>query len=435
MSGPFQNRNFRRLFAGRVVTNVGDSLYFVAATWLVYDLTGDPFYSGLAGFVTLAPSAFQFLFGPLVDEWSIRRILFGTQFVQAFVVLLVPVAATMDLLTAEFVLVVMPALATLNQLVYPAQTAALPRILDDDDLVAANSAFSVAYQGVDMVANALGGVVVALVGAISVFVLDAVTFAVAATLFATVAVPAAGASEDAADGGPEDGAGTAMADGGEPDEDSPGYRERLRAGAGFVRGTFLVWLILGAAVVNFAGGMAIAAMPAYADRLAVPGWLGFLGDAGGYGLLMAAVGGGNFLGAIAASKFDHWPMGRVMVGGFGLSAVAWTGAILADWLPVTVLLVVLATFPSGIVNVQLAAAVQSAVPDDLVGRVSSLLGSAASVAIPVGSLVGGALASGVGPRGAMLFNGVAFFALAAYTLAVPSLRSLDAAAEVELTAG
>jgi MFS family permease len=102
---------------------------------------------------------------------------------------------------------------------------------------------------------------------------------------------------------------------------------------------------------------------------------------------------------------------------------------------VTVLLVVLATFPSGIVNVQLAAAVQSAVPDDLVGRVSSLLGSAASVAIPVGSLVGGALASGVGPRGAMLFNGVAFFALAAYTLAVPSLRSLDAAAEVELTAG
>jgi hypothetical protein len=68
MQGPFGHRGFRRLFAGRVVTNVGDSLYFVAAMWLVYRLTGDPVYSGIAGFLTLAPAALQFLVGPLVDR-------------------------------------------------------------------------------------------------------------------------------------------------------------------------------------------------------------------------------------------------------------------------------------------------------------------------------------------------------------------------------
>ena len=59
---------FRRIF-----TNIGDSLYYVAAMWLVYKLSGNPFYSGLAGFLTLLPSALQFLTGPFVDRWSIKH--------------------------------------------------------------------------------------------------------------------------------------------------------------------------------------------------------------------------------------------------------------------------------------------------------------------------------------------------------------------------
>ncbi|MZE66935.1 MFS transporter, partial [Bacillus anthracis] len=44
-----KNRNFLLLFLGRIFTNIGDSLYYVAAMWLVYKLSGNPFYSGLAG--------------------------------------------------------------------------------------------------------------------------------------------------------------------------------------------------------------------------------------------------------------------------------------------------------------------------------------------------------------------------------------------------
>ena len=114
MRGPFENRTFRRLFAGRVITNVGDSLYFIGAMWLVYSLTGDPFYTGLAGFLTMAPGAFQFLAGPLVDRWSIRRTLVGTQVVQALVVATIPIAHVLGALTVWHVLVVMPLLSALN---------------------------------------------------------------------------------------------------------------------------------------------------------------------------------------------------------------------------------------------------------------------------------------------------------------------------------
>lgn len=456
MRGPFENTAFRRLFAGRVVTNVGDSLYFIAAMWLVYSLTGDPLYTGIAGFLTLAPQAFQFLAGPLVDRWSIRRTLVGTQLIQALVVSAIPIAHAFGALRVEVVLIVMPALAALNQLVYPAQTAALPRLLDDEELVAANSAFSIAYQGLDMVANGIGGILIGIFGAVTLFAIDAVTFAVAATVFFTVSVPAAGESDPAAEPG---GSEPVVADGGERSSDggNPGagdnpdqeraesderpdpagtndesYRTRLLAGMEMLRGSFLLWLILGALIVNFTSGMVLAAIPVYADGLAVPAAVSAIGSAGAYGVLMAAFAGGNFLGAIAANVVADYPFGGTLIVGSAVSGVLWTGAILVSWLPVTVPLVVLALVPVGIINVQLSAVVQSAPPQEYVGRVSSILGSASTAMIPFGSLLGGAVASAFGPQAAMLALGAGSVVLALYVAVHPTLRGLGAPDEISI---
>ena len=51
--------------------------------WLVYVLTGSSFYTGLAGFLVQAPTSVQFLFGPLIHRWKLRRVFVGTQLVQA----------------------------------------------------------------------------------------------------------------------------------------------------------------------------------------------------------------------------------------------------------------------------------------------------------------------------------------------------------------
>jgi MFS family permease len=447
MQGPFGHRGFRRLFAGRVVTNVGDSLYFVAAMWLVYRLTGDPVYSGIAGFLTLAPAALQFLVGPLVDRWPLRETLVATQVVQAVFVLVVPAAAFVGLLSVWVILVVMPLLSLFNQVVYPAQSAALPRLLEDDDLVAANSVFSVAYQGVDVVANALGGVLIAVVGGITLFAVDAVTFVAAASLFGTVRIPAADSSatesatsvsdEDAPNRDPVDPAGSARSrsEHGTATDDGQihdGYIKRLRSGARVVRRSFLAPLIVGGAVANFTVGGALAAMPAYADAIGGASSVIGLGEAGTYGILMAALAAGSFLGAVAAGTVADRPLGHLLVGGFVLSGGLWALAVGIDWLPATAVLLVGTFIPAGVVNVQLAATVQAAVPDDLVGRVSSLLGSATAVAVPLGSLAGGIVAGEFGPRAAMYLGAAGVAAFALYVLGQPSLRGLPAATEIAL---
>lgn len=426
MRSLLRNGNFARLFAGRLVTNAGDSVYFVAAMWLVYDLTDDPLYSGIAGFLTMGPAALQFLFGPLVDRWDLRRVLVGTQAAQGVLVLVIPLAAALDALSVWLVLAVMPTLSLLNQFVYPAQAAALPRILDDDELVRANSAFALAYQGADAVFNAVGGVLVALVGAVSLFLADAVTFAVSAALFATLSVPSA--ADGASDGGvaATDDGDVAVADGGEgPTGDESAYLADLREGVAVLRGSVLALTVVGAAFVNVAAGAAFATLPAYADTV---------GGAGAYGVLTAAFAAGNFTGALAASALEDYPFGRVSVACFAVSGVFWSSAVVVGPFPVTVALFALAFVPVGAVNVLLASLVQSAVPEGVVGRVSSVLGSASQVATPVGALAGGALAGVLGPAPVVGSGGAFMLVLAAYWVVVPSLRRMPAVDAVSIDA-
>lgn len=440
MRGPFRNRTFRRLFAGRVITNVGDSFYFVGAMWLVYSLTNDPVYTGIAGFVTMAPQVFQFLAGPLVDRWSIRRTLVGTQLIQAVVVSLIPIAHAFGFLTVELVLVVMPVLSALNQLVYPAQITALPRILGDEELVAANSAFSVAYQGFDIVANGLGGALIGLFGAVSLFAFDTVTFGIAAIVFATVSIPSANTLTDtdhSSDASTRpltsdahrvaDGDESLVADGNPREtENSDSYVVRLREGVAVLRGTFLVPLLAGAVVANFSVGMMLAATPAYANSLGVPGVLSQIGAAGAYGILMAAIATGGFVGAIATNLVADRRLGRSMIVGYTLAGALWGGALLANWLPLTALLFALANIPLGVLSVQVAAVVQSALPAEMVGRGSSIHGSASASMVPIGSLAGGVVAGWLSPQVAMAALGIAAFAVALYVLVNPELREIPA---------
>lgn len=432
-----RNRAFRRFFLGRLVTNAGDSVYLVAAMWLVYDLTGSPAYTGLAGFLVRAPQVFQVLAGPLVDRWPLRRTLVGTQLLQAALVLAVPLASWADALTVELVLVVMPLLSLLNQFVYPAQSAAVPRLVGKENLVGANSALALAYQGTDLVFNAVAGVLVAVLGAVALYVLDSVTFVAAAVLFVSVRLPAATAGRGDADGKDADGpaaappdapvsntraSGAATADGGTDAPFFTAYIADLRDGFAYVRGTVLLAFMGAPLVANATLGASFAVLPAFADLRGGPEL---------YGALLAGVAAGSLVGALGASRVDHYPYGRLAVVGFVAGGCCWLGAAVTAWVPATVAFFALAFVPVGVTNVIAASMVQALVPEDLLGRVSAAMSSMGTAAAPVGALVGGLLAESYGPVSVVALAGGGLLFVAAYTLALPALRTMPPVGEVE----
>lgn len=423
------NGAFVRLFLGRVATNAGDSLYAVASMWLVYDLTGSSLYTGVAGALVFGPQALQFLAGPLVDRWPLRRVLVATQLVQAVCVLAVPVAAWVDALSVWVVLGVVPVLTLLNQLVYPAQYAALPRVVDDDRLVRANSLFSLAYQGAEMVFNAVAGVLVGAVGAVALYVVDSASFVVAAALFLGLSIPAAEASSDVGAEGEAD-ADPATASDPDPDgnadareaADDGSYLATLREGFAYLRGSTLLVMLLGSAVVNLTYGVTLAVLPAFAASL---------GGAGSYGVLTAAIAGGNLAGAGLASLAEAQPYGRLAIGGYLLAAVCWTGAVFLPGLPTTAALTFAAFVPMGGISVVFWSMLQAAVDESLLGRVSAVASSVSTAAMPVGSLAGGSAATALGTRTVLAGLSVALALLSLYFLVYPDLRTLPAANDAD----
>lgn len=414
---------FRRLFAGRVVSGAGDALYFVAATWLAYELTGSTLYAGAAGFLARAPGVAKVLVGPLVDRRPLRRVLVGAELAQGVVVLFVPAAAALGVLGVGPVLLTMLLLAVANLPAGPAGNAALPRVAPDSTLVRANTALSTASEAARAAARAAAGALVAAIGGVALYLLDAATFLLAAALFRTLPrldpTPDAGAGADGR--GDADGNESGLEDG-DADAGDGEYLARLEAGVALVAASPLAHLVIGAALAAGLSGVTTAVLPAFAAGV---------GGADVYGLLLGAVAAGTLAGSVGASLVEDRPLGRIAPLGFGSAGALWIGAVAAPTVPLTLALVAAAWVPIGAYNVLVLALVQAGVPDGALGRVSAIASSATSLAAPLGLLAGGALGTALPARVVLLGTGVGFAATAAYWALTPAVRRLPAPARVE----
>ncbi|WP_042142839.1 MFS transporter [Paucisalibacillus sp. EB02] len=399
-----KNRSFFFILLGRIVTNIGDSIYYVAAMWLVYSLGGNAFYSGLAGFLTLLPAALRFLIGPFVDRWPIKRTLIITQVLQSILVLVIPIAYYSDVLTVQLVLIVMPIVSFIEQFAYPSQSKALPLLLTKQELVKGNALFSFAYQGIDLVFNAMSGILVAFIGAVTLYLVDSFTFAIAALFFSLIKIPSSKDKMVSNEKGLKNGLIT--------------YWVELKEGFSIVFGSIMGTFLIGSVVANFAIGGALAVLPAFADQN---------GGSGIYGFYLAAMSTGGLFGAILSSWMGKFLLGYFSIISFFCSALCWVLAAIIPWPSLGVILYGIAWIPIGGTNVIFASAVQTVIPNQLLGRVSSVSGSMGTMAMPIGSLAGGYLASVTNSTLIFALTGLGLLFVSTVWVLHPRLRTLPKA--------
>lgn len=404
------NRDFRRFFAGQFVTNVGDSLYTVAVLWLVFELSGSSALVGAVNAILLLPWLLQAVAGPIVDRFPLRRLLVGSQVVQGLVVLVFPLAAVAGRLGVDLIVGVVPILMLATLVMGPMQAAVVPRIVADGRLSTANSALATVTLGLDMLFDAVGGGLIAVVGTNALFVADAVTFALAALLFARIGLPGGAAS----DGSPDASSSVAGA--------VRSYRDDMREGIEILRGTAFVELVLTTAVANFTTGVTLAVLPAFGAELGGPAL---------YGLLLGALGTGRLLGSVVGPRFERVGYGRFLIVGHGLGACSWLAAALVPSTPLTVGLFGLAWVPVAASGVLTSTLNQRLFPADRLGRVSSIKGTASGATLPLGSLLGGAVGDAIGQGTTVAIAASGFGFTAAYVLLRPRLRGLPSVATAE----
>ncbi|MGE6401113.1 MFS transporter [Bacillus cereus] len=396
-----KNRNFLLLFLGRIFTNIGDSLYYVAAMWLVYKLSGSPFYSGLAGFLTLLPSALQFLTGPFVDRWPIKNTLVITQVLQCILILIIPITHYFDLLTVQLLLIIMPIVAFIEQFAYPAQSKALPLLLHKTQLLKGNSLFSFAYQGIDLICTTLSGILVALFGAITLYVIDSLTFAITALLFFSLKMPKQAETN------------TSLS--------TKQYFSDLKEGFSIVFRSLMGAFLIGSVVANFSIGMTMAILPSFADSL---------GGVKSYGFFLAAISAGSLIGALFSSWVGKRNVGRVSIISFAAGAFFWFLSTVVPFQWLSIFLFGLAWIPIGATNILFATISQIVIPNQYIGRINSVMRSMGTIAMPFGSLIGGYTANVFSSQLIFALASIGILFISLVWLLHPKLRALPKADEI-----
>ena len=395
-----RSKDFYILLLARLITNFGDSLYAIASTLLVYKMSGSTFYSGLTLFLTSSTAIVQLLLSPILDIINMKKFLINSQIIQAVLILIIPLLHSLSALEVYHIMIIIPIISLINQLVYPGQISLLPKILSEDELVAANSLMTMAYQGSNAIFDTLAGIMIAAFGFMAAFYIDSVTFMITAILFTFLSKSLSEYNKHEKKDG---------------ENFIKNHFAELKDDLALFKDSRIYALVFGVVFINFAATSISAVLPAFAS------------DEIFYSLMLAAMGAGVLIGSLFSSFsiYKKYPLGKLYICGMLILSVFWSGvSYFSNNMALAVILYGLGWFVVGLVNVYAQTMVQILVPRDKLGSAMGTMVGISTFMAPIGALMGGALGEHFGSSMTIMIASFIIFAVAVYWIFNKSIRQL-----------
>jgi len=175
----FRNRNFTFLWLGQLVSTIGSALTSLAASIVVFRLTGSALSVGLMLIATSAPTLILGLIaGVFIDRYDRKRIMIIADIARAVVVVLIPFLLPYGIAWL-YILVMMT--SVIGQFFDPA-------IASDEELAAANSFMAISAFGSTAVGFAAAGLIASKFPIEWAFYLDGLTFSISALCILAVKI-------------------------------------------------------------------------------------------------------------------------------------------------------------------------------------------------------------------------------------------------------
>ncbi|RDX02440.1 MFS transporter [Listeria kieliensis] len=171
-----KNQNFKYLWLGRLVSNAGDSIYYMVLSWYILQITKDSFWVGLINFAIFIPNVFSFVFGHWIDRGRKKKALMLLETGQLVSVAMM--ALTIGLgVTSPILLAILAFLAaSFGMNTYAIQDALMPKIVARKDLPSAQRYMSFAYNGTEYLFNAVTGFLIQLFSTVTLLLMNVVSF-------------------------------------------------------------------------------------------------------------------------------------------------------------------------------------------------------------------------------------------------------------------
>ena len=344
---PLRDRDFALLWAGLTVSLIGDGIYLVAIAWQAYDISNTPSALAVVGLAwSVGLTLFLLTGGVFSDRMDRRRVMIAADLVRAAVLTLMGVLAIRGELEIWHMVVLVLFYAGGEAFFGPALSALVPDVLKGEQLVQASALEQLIRQSCRLlIGPAIGGLLVAAVGAGDAFLFDAATFVVSATAITLMRTRP----------GPRRPSGSTV-------------RDEMVVGLQYVRDKRWLWVTFLAsslAMLLFFGPAQVL-LP-YIVRTELHG------DAGDFGLVLAADGAGSMLASILVARrnlprhyltvlYGCWASCTLPLVGYAVASSVWQLMILSALLGamITIGLIIFVTLQN------------TRVPGDMRGRIRSV---------------------------------------------------------------
>jgi MFS family permease len=394
VAGALTHRNFRLLWLAALGSTIGTWMQKYAQGLLVYDLTQSTFYLGLDDFLSQLPILlFMLIGGVIADRHDRRRLLTGSQYVQAFAAFGLALFVWTGTVQVWFIFALSFVAGCGQAFGGPAYQALIPSLVPRRDLPNAIALNSTQFNLSRVLGPSAGAAILAVIGYAACFALNGLSFFIVVLALMALRVP------------PHT-----------PTTDRRAIGAELKGGLQYVRDSRLMRTLIGLVLVSTFLSMPILTMlPAFAAVVLTGG--GSTGTR--LWMLMASQGLGAIAGALIIGSIGQRHMGRWLLLVQISLGVLITAFAVSTSLPISLVLL----FLGGMCFLALFSIsfsiVQLAVPEGLRGRVVSIYMVALRGGGPLGALVAGALADWFSAPSVMAVNGGL---LVLFTLAVLLFR-------------
>lgn len=357
--------DFWKLWLGQAISALGSSFTGFALPLLVYNLTGSALNLAYATAAHFVP---YLLFGLFIGAWSDRtdrkRLMVWTDIGRGVLIATVPLLATINMLDVLWIYLVLFVNSIFAIAFDAAKFAAVPSLVDKDDLVTANGRIQASYSTMTILGPLTAGLLVAVMPIYDLLVIDALSFVVstASLLLSRGAFNAPGKAR-----------GTSIMQ-------DVGEGLRYVFGHPVLRNISFMM-----AMVNFVGITVYAQQVLYAKEQlgADDSQVAVLRAAGSLGVIVLALVAGRLRKRLSFS--------RVALGALMLSGVMTIGLAFTTNYWVAVVFVALFSGLGIMFNINTNSLRQAIAPNHMLGRVVTIAGVLAWSANPVGAFVGGLL--------------------------------------------
>ncbi|MVM30740.1 MFS transporter [Spirosoma sp. HMF4905] len=376
----FKSRNYRLFFAGQSISLLGTWMQKTAVSWVIYSQTHSKFMLGVSVFATLFPSALLTPFGGVFsDRYDRYRVLLLTQVLSMMqAILLTAVVFFKDYAVWEIILLSV-VLGLINAFDVPARQSLVYEMVEDKkDLPNALALNSSMVNLSKLIGPAIAGLAIERLGEVVCFGLNAVSFIAVIGSLLLMKLP------------------TYV-----PKLHTKNILGELVEGFVYVKETPSIrFIIVMLALVSLLVLPFTSLMPVYAKDV-------FHGTASTFGLLDSAIGLGAFAGAIfLASLKPGANLNKILtintfVFGTGLILFSYTA-----WYPLALLFIAIGAFGMMSQITINNTLLQTQAAPAMRGRVISMFVMVYASALPIGSLIVGAISEHVGVEATILGQGM-----------------------------